>query len=346
MKVITKQFDEELYIPKSVFDILQHSDFCLIDIETLGLSRKFHKIILIGYLFRIGDQLIIKQLLAENPHEERDILQLFVQDMKKFNTFITYNGNAFDIPFLQARILQHSLSWDIQDALHMDLLIYIRRYQEHLKLENYRLKTVEGLLGITREDTISGKDSIELYKAYVKTRAPELEEKILLHNLEDIYYLSKLLRIFDFLPFVAHSFISRLHIEKKFESLEFYYNPYDFCISQGKLNFRGRSTTFKLFQEELHYHSNYCFKWKPSVGTFEFELTLLTGKLPSKEKYYYIDIDDFPIEASALVSTLPDKSILHQHYLIIDCKHPGSLLAIIELKRQLLTAIFNRIDSK
>ncbi len=342
MKVITKEFNEDLFIPKSVFDILCNSNFCCIDIETLGLSRKFHKIILIGYLYRAGDQLIIKQLLAENSLEERDILQLFLKDIQQFDTYITYNGNAFDIPFIQARMLEHSLSWDIQESLHMDLLTYIRRYQEFLGLDNYRLKTVEGLLGINRKDTISGKDSIELYKEYVNTRASELEEKILLHNLEDIYYLSKLLKIFDFLPLMAHSFISRLHIEKSPEPLEFYYNPYDFSIVEGKLRFRGRATRLKLLQEELHYHSNYSFKWKPSAGVFEFELSLLMGKLATKEKYYYVDINDFPIEGPDFVSALADKSIIHQHFLIIDCRHPASILAVIELKKQLLINILNK----
>jgi len=299
MKIITKRIDDALIIPKSISDFMTISRACVIDIETLGLNRKFHQIILIGYLFEENNELVIKQLFAEKPGDEGALLKTFIEDMGMFDTFITYNGAAFDIPFILARLKEHVLTWCIDGCIHMDLLLYIRKYQEYLKLDNYRLKTVEGLLGIIRSDTISGRESVKLYKSYTKSKTPELEEKILLHNYEDIYYLSKLFNVFEHLPLKDYSFVSKISSSSSIGDLEFFYNPYDFSISEGKLRFSGRTKRLPALKEELHYNPCFYFKWTPAKGIFEFQLTLLTGKLPSKRKYNYVDLHELSIEAEA-----------------------------------------------
>ena len=336
MKIITKRIDDALIIPKSISDFMKNSTACVIDIETLGLNRKFHQIVLIGYLYEENNELVIKQLFAEKPDDEKDLLKIFIEDMSMFDTFITYNGNAFDIPFILARLNEQALSWSLDGCIHMDLLLYIRKYQEYLKLDNYKLKTVEELLGINRSDTISGKESVELYKSYTKSKAPELEEKILLHNYEDIYYLSKVFNVFDHLPLKDHSFTSKITITNYIDTPEFFYNPYDFNITDSKLRFSGRTTKLLSLKEALHYHPCFHFKWLPAKGVFEFELSLLTGKLPTKRKYYYVDLNELFIEVEAFKLSLEDASCIHQNFLIVDCQLPGSLIAIIELKKQLL----------
>ena len=338
MKIITKIIDGKIAIPKSISHFIGKSNYCVIDIETMGLNRKFHQVILIGYLYEVNNQIIIKQLFAEKPDEEPALLKTFLEDIKNFDTYITYNGNSFDIPFLASRMMDLSLSWSHEGSHHMDLLIYIRKYQEYLKLENYKLKTVEKLIGIDRQDTISGKDSVELYKQYVKSKSPQLEEKILLHNYEDIYYLSKLLSVFNHLPLADYYFTSSIQL-KDIKSLDFFYNPYNFSIIDNKLKFTGKTEKLEILQEEIHYHPNFSFKWIPSLGIFEFELSLMTGKLSTKKKYYYIDLCDFPLDVDFYRSVLSDTSILHQNYLIIDCQFPASVLAILQLKKQLLQAL-------
>lgn len=72
-------------------------------------------------------------------------------------------------------------------------------FKEKLSLSDCKLKTIEKYLGIYREDTISGKESIDLYKEYYVSQDIDLKEKILLHNYEDIYYLGIIFKIKDIL---------------------------------------------------------------------------------------------------------------------------------------------------
>ena len=68
----------------------------------------------------------------------------------------------------------------------IDILKIIKPFKEKLSLPDFKLKTIEKYLGIYREDTISGKESVQLYNEYVSSNCNKLKDKILLHNYEDI----------------------------------------------------------------------------------------------------------------------------------------------------------------
>ncbi len=186
MDIITHKLDEIMDIPEN---------HCVFDIETTGLSPKYNKVILIGILYNKNNQIIIQQFFAENTHEEKEILFYFKEIFKCFENHITFNGIAFDIPFLNERFLKNNLDFFIDKKKDVDILRVVKPFQKKLRLENCKLKTVEKLLGIERKDTISGKESVELYKTFELTKNEELKRKILLHNYEDIYYLGKLFKI-------------------------------------------------------------------------------------------------------------------------------------------------------
>ena len=188
MDIITHKIDELIEIPK---------DYCVFDIETTGLTPKFYKTILVGILYIKDNQTILQQFFANNSKEEKELLFHFKEKFAEFKGHISFNGIAFDIPFLNERFIKNELDFFINKEDDVDLLKLVRPHQKALKLENCKLKTVEKLIGIEREDTISGKDSVELYKRYEKTQDSELRRKILLHNYEDIYYLAKLYKIRD-----------------------------------------------------------------------------------------------------------------------------------------------------
>lgn len=340
MKIIKKIIDEKLNIPKSLTHFIGEGNFCFIDIETLGLNRKFHSIALIGYLYEENNKIIIKQLLAEGIEDESLLLKTFLEDLKGISTIITYNGRAFDIPFIKARAAELSLNCNMDNFFHIDLLLYVKKYHRYFSLDNYKLKTVEGFLGLIRQDTISGRDSVQLYREYLKTKSSDLEEKILLHNFEDIFHLPKLLKIFDFLPLKDHTFKSTIHLLEDHPPLDFYYNPYEFTITEAKLKLQGKVQKLESIKEELHYQPSFFFRWIPLKGYFEFEVTLKVGTLPSKKKYYYIDLYDFSIEPEEFKAMVSDSSAIHQHYLIIDCDFPASVLALLEFKKLLMLQLF------
>ncbi|CAH2212429.1 ribonuclease H-like domain-containing protein [Tepidibacter aestuarii] len=188
MEVITYKIDEIIDIPKNT---------CVFDIETTGLSPKYNKVILIGILYIKDNQTIIKQFFAHNTDDEKELLFYFKEVFKTFDKHITFNGHRFDIPFLNKRFEKNDLNFFIDKTNDMDILKIVKPYQKKLNLENCKLKTVESLLDIKREDTISGKESVDMYKEFESTKNESLKKKILLHNYEDIYYLAKLFKVQD-----------------------------------------------------------------------------------------------------------------------------------------------------
>ena len=190
METITKVLDEFIDIPPNHF---------VFDIETTGLSPKYCKVILIGILYNLNNKSIIKQFFAENEDDENKLLLEFINEIKNFENHITFNGLTFDIPFLNSRFDKHNINYNLSKDKDIDILKLIKPFKEKLSLPDCKLKTLEKYLSIYREDTISGKESVELYNEYVCSKCNNLKDKILLHNYEDIYYLGKIFKIKDIL---------------------------------------------------------------------------------------------------------------------------------------------------
>ena len=186
MKIIEKILDENLNIDNDTF---------IFDIETTGLSPKFHKVILIGILYNCQDRTVIKQFFAENEDEEIDVLTEFVNNIKCFTRHVTYNGVAFDIGFINYRLKKHNIDFILDKESDFDILRFIKPFKTYLKLEDCSLSTVETYFGIHRDDIINGGESVKLYKEFVESQNKEIMNTILLHNYEDIYNLSKLVNI-------------------------------------------------------------------------------------------------------------------------------------------------------
>ncbi|SHH25189.1 ribonuclease H-like domain-containing protein [Tepidibacter thalassicus] len=214
MDIITHKLNEIINIP---------NNHCVFDIETTGLSPKYNKVILIGILYIKNNQTIIQQFFAHNTDEEKEILFYFKEIFKNFKNHITFNGHRFDIPFLNQRFEKNNLNFFIDKNKNIDILKIVKPYKQKLGLENCKLKTVEKLIGIERKDTISGKESIDLYKKFELNKDENLKKKILLHNYEDIYYLGKLFKIKDIID-----------TNEKFIEINFLDNTYKLKLSSYK----------------------------------------------------------------------------------------------------------------
>ncbi len=180
MEIITKTLNKFIDIK---------SDEFIFDIETTGLNSKYNKIILIGVVYNENNNTIIKQFFANNSDEERDLLIEFKNFVLSFNKHISFNGINFDIPFLNYRLQKHDINFSLNKNDDIDILKLIKPFKEKLALSDCKLKTIEKYLDIYRDDTISGKESVDLYKEFEKTQDENLKHKILLHNYDDIYYL-------------------------------------------------------------------------------------------------------------------------------------------------------------
>ena len=167
----------------------------VLDIETTGLDPYRNKFILGGVYDVQKHQL--HQILAENQTEEPLALGEYMDVLAELDVLITYNGNHFDIPFLDTRLRKHPETTSLSCSYLYDLDLYpVLSKHSPLRrlLPNMKQKTVENYMGLweTRADEISGAESVELYHLYERTADPDAEAKILLHNNDDVRQLTRL----------------------------------------------------------------------------------------------------------------------------------------------------------
>jgi len=161
------------------------------DIETTGFDKENDKIMLISYGRFDSGEFVIKQIFADSLSEERDLMKLFAEDIKDADAWCSYNGIAFDEPFIRKKLQMHGIEASLPEE-HIDLYRLIRPYHKSLGMERCNLKTVEKFLGINRKDTIDGGLSVNLYNQYLYTADQELKRVIMLHNYEDVLNLPEI----------------------------------------------------------------------------------------------------------------------------------------------------------
>ncbi len=195
-----KIYEEEISLDFPEFlKIYDEKKYFIFDIETTGFDRLHSSVMLIGFIYYNGTCFKLIQLFAESLEDEKDLLLQFISYIED-PIFITYNGYAFDIPYINKRLEYYDIDYSLNNNMNFDLYRVVRGGKKALQLENYRLKTIEEFLSIYREDEISGKENIKLYFEYMKTKNEDLKQKILLHNNEDIKYLIPIFKILDHIP--------------------------------------------------------------------------------------------------------------------------------------------------
>lgn len=197
MKTITKNINinNSICIDNNLF----------FDIETTGFSRTACFCYLIGAAYRDNDSntITIIQWLAESDTDEPALLSEFAKLTASFSLLTHFNGDSFDIPFLQKRAAIHNIELHLDNLRSIDLYKHAKGLKSLLRLESYNQKSVEHFLGIHREDKYSGGELIKVYKDYVKNvHTPiehnEAERLLLLHNFDDICGLLKVSSILSY----------------------------------------------------------------------------------------------------------------------------------------------------
>ncbi|MCR4788357.1 MAG: ribonuclease H-like domain-containing protein [Lachnospiraceae bacterium] len=173
-------------------------DTLFIDIETTGFLSSSSFIYLIGCAFYYNDNWIIKQFFAQDPEDERAVLEEFFEFAKSFSFLVHYNGNSFDIPFINNRAKKHDLNNTIEGMDGLDIYRRINTYRNLLKLPDCKLKTIEMFLDIDRDDEYSGGELIEVYKDYLKSHDFTSYQTLLLHNSDDIRGMLEILPILSY----------------------------------------------------------------------------------------------------------------------------------------------------
>ena len=92
------------------------------DIETTGLGRNSSFLYMIGAVCYEGNEgWQLYQWLAPDFREEKQLLEVFSEFLKKFTCTVQYNGDAFDQPYLQARLAFHELPDPFEGLPSIDL---------------------------------------------------------------------------------------------------------------------------------------------------------------------------------------------------------------------------------
>lgn len=206
MKTIHEKIKLNKYTSKIYNMYFKEKKFAVLDIETTGLSTKYCRIILSGLLLfdstdTDGTAQTI-QFFAEQPDDEKAILQNTLEILASVDYIITYNGRHFDMPFIKARCEKYGLSVPLLYDFDLYQIIASSKSLREV-LPGLRQKDIEFYMGLcsSRLDEISGGDSVKLYERYMSQKSFDLEEKILLHNHDDIIQLYKILPIIEKLNF-------------------------------------------------------------------------------------------------------------------------------------------------
>lgn len=190
-----REFRDRLNINEVIMQKYNMRSIVYFDIETTGFDKDQDKVVLIslGY-FVDSETFIIKQYFADNLNEEQEILKGFKEEIEKFSHWCSYNGMAFDEPFIKRRMDKAAFEFYAPQN-HIDLYRLIRPYHKQLGMERCNLKTVEKYLGIEREDKIDGGISVQLYYKYLQTQNEEIKDILMLHNYEDVLNLPRIFEL-------------------------------------------------------------------------------------------------------------------------------------------------------
>jgi len=168
-------------------------DLLFLDIETLGLSGQ--PIILIGLARFEGGSIVVRQYLLRSVGEEKAALTTVLPHLEADGAaLVTFNGRAFDLPYLRDRFARHGIPADLT-LPHFDILPPARRRWRDA-FGSCRLCALEtNVLGIGRKDDIPSALVPAFYQTYRRTGNPGPLVPVVEHNRQDLVSLARLFGI-------------------------------------------------------------------------------------------------------------------------------------------------------
>lgn len=187
---VTSPLPEEFYNGTDVF----------FDIETTGLDwRKSHVFLIAAGIYRPDLKTFeITQWFADEPSRETDLLHAFSEFLKPFRRLIHYNGTGFDLPYLRKKYAFYKLVSPLDTLDTLDLYRIFFPFRGLFRLSSQKLKHLETFAGFQRQDLLSGKEVIGIYRNYMTEADSALLNLLLLHNLEDVKGLLHILSLYGF----------------------------------------------------------------------------------------------------------------------------------------------------
>ncbi len=164
-----------------------------VDIETTGLSPENSVVYMIGCGYVKNGSCRTIQFFADDVSDEEEVLYSFYNFSLKYDTLVTFNGNKFDIPFLENRMNGHDMPMNFNNFKGVDIYKRIRPYRALFSLPDLKQKSVESFLDISRDDKKSGSELIKVYAEYTEKPTEFSLNLLLQHNYDDVVGMMKLI---------------------------------------------------------------------------------------------------------------------------------------------------------
>ncbi|MCH2374568.1 MAG: ribonuclease H-like domain-containing protein [Planctomycetes bacterium] len=161
--------------------------FGFFDIETTGLSGGTGTYCFLAALGMFTERSFrVRQYFLADLLQERAMLTLLTEDLKRCGIVVTYNGRCFDVPCIDTRMLLARFGSPFDHAYSLDILYPVRRLYRH-RLESCRLgETEQRLAGFLRKDDVPGWMAPTLYFDYLRAKRIAPMSGVLRHNRDDI----------------------------------------------------------------------------------------------------------------------------------------------------------------
>lgn len=291
----------EGFFPKD----LKPEEVLFFDIETTGLSPGNSQVFLIGAVEKRkdGSPWSLIQFLAESKtaEEEKKLLKSFAKLISGKKYLVHFNGTSFDVPYLCHRYKALGLVSPFSSLMQIDLYRELTGLPGFFRqMPNHKQKTFETLMNYPRRDKLSGKDMINFYQIYVKSKETKVLDLLLLHNQDDLKGMFSLLPLGKLKDFLSGSFFvlnSEEILEPALEggqkrellfSLDF---PFSIPV-----RLTGVTDFFRIAIEGSHGK----LKMPLYQGTLKYFY-------PDYQNYYYLPYEDEAIHKSVAVYTDPSR---------------------------------------
>lgn len=188
----------QLDLTGTQFQDYNKSSLLFFDIETTGLTARMSYMYLVGVIAWEDCSWICTQWFAENTNEESCILKEFLAYAQNRSLLIHFNGDRFDIPYINEKCETYHLDTSLSSIISRDLLRMIRPLRKMLQLNSLKQKSLEAFLHVEREDAFSGGELISVYQSYMRNPDESKLDCLLLHNYEDLLGMISILPLLSY----------------------------------------------------------------------------------------------------------------------------------------------------
>lgn len=305
MKIIEEKRKIRLKYPlEKLADI---KDILFFDIETTGFSPGNSQIYIIGVAYIDTDTPVtieensflytfyIRQLFAQSLSDEILILKDFIELSKHFKVLLHFNGDNFDIPFVEKSLKQYNISDNLSALISIDLYKKIRSLKKLLSLDRLNQTSIEKFLGIDRKDVYNGGELIYIYSKYIKSPGSKELNILLLHNFEDVCGLITICSMLSYFDFFKSNFKYLNHSIDKIDDVNSILTIH--CSSDISLPNRLNINNEVLNITIDNNHMEICYRIYSGIAKYFFN---------NYKDYFYLPAEDSAIHKS--VGVFVDKA--------------------------------------